>query len=151
MRLLCLCPEQGGMGLRGAPGLDGPKGAKVLWGDGSNPHLWVKCPFLPFAQGLVVVRSWVRPGQAGDLWHLLWDPPYLGSKANKARKGFSGDRAVPPSSPGRSRTTRHARTRWCCRIRGTGTRALVELGAAKGFPRASPLPIQTKAKGFIAP
>lgn len=37
MGLLCLCPEQGGMGLRGPPGLDGPEGVKVPWANGFNP------------------------------------------------------------------------------------------------------------------
>lgn len=78
-------------------------------------------------------------------------PSCLRSKVNKARKGFAGDRAVSPSSPGRSRTTRHGRTHWCCWIGGTGAWDLLEPGALKAFPSASQFPTQTKAQRIYCP
>lgn len=84
--------------------------------------------------------------QAGD---LPWDTQV---QSEEGKKGvFLRTELFFPSSPGRSRATRHGWTHWCCRIRGTDAWELVEPGAAKGFPSASPLPTQTKAKGFIAP
>lgn len=63
MGLLCLCPEQGGMGLRGPPGLDGPEGVKVPWADGFNPStlgemlfsgIFPSSAFCPWLMGNVV-------------------------------------------------------------------------------------------------
>lgn len=57
MGLLCLCPEQGGTGLRGPPGLDGPEGVKVWWSDGSNLSFLCEMPF-----------SGLFPSSAFRLW-----------------------------------------------------------------------------------
>ena len=57
MGLLCLCPEQGGTGLRGPPGFDGPEGAKVRQGDGPNPSSLGEMPF-----------SGLFPSSAFPLW-----------------------------------------------------------------------------------